>query len=89
MPEEDLQRISGMYDFFSFAPTSAVQRLGYLLDVVLCETMLAELLLEKAKSASVKFRKVPLAVYQGMDVVNCLFSSKWKIVANEEIEVDV
>ena len=76
-------------DFFSFAPVSAVQRLGYLLDVVLSETILAEVLLERAKSASVKFRKVPLALYQGIDEANCIFSSKWKVIANEEIEVDV
>ncbi|MCL2152995.1 MAG: type IV toxin-antitoxin system AbiEi family antitoxin [Oscillospiraceae bacterium] len=76
-------------DFFSFAPASAVQRLGYLLDVVLNETMLAEILLERAKSASVKFRKVPLAIYKEMDTENYFFSSRWKVVVNEEIEVDV
>ena len=57
--------------------------------IVLSETMHADILLERAKSASVSFRKVPLATYQGMDSVNCFFNSKWKVVANEEIEVDV
>ena len=76
-------------DFFSFVPASAVQRLGYLLEVVLCETMLADLLFERAKTASVKFRKVPLAVYQDMDAAKPIFCSKWKVVANEEVEVDV
>ena len=76
-------------DFFDFAPASAVQSLGYLLDVVLSETVLAEMLLKRAKSASVKFRKVPLATYQRIDAANCLFNAKWKVVANEEIEVDV
>ena len=76
-------------DFFAFVPASAIQRLGYLLDILLSETMLADILLERAKSASVNFRKVPLSIYQRMDAANHIFSSKWKVVANEEIEVDV
>jgi len=79
-------------DFFNFVPASAVQRLGYLLDVVLNESMLANSLFDRAKSASVRFRKVPLAVYQGMNTVNaanCIYNTKWKVVANEEFEVDV
>ena len=76
-------------DFFNFVPASAVQRLGYLLDVVLSETMQANALMEKAKNASVKFRKVPLATYQKKAAANCPFNSKWKVVVNEEIEVDV
>ena len=86
---ESIEPSSLNTDFFDFVPASAVQRLGYLLDVVLGETMLADILFERAKSASIKLRKVPLATYQGIDAVNCFYSSKWKIVVNEEIEVDI
>jgi len=76
-------------DFFDFAPASAVQRLGYLLDVVLSKSTLADDLLAKANAASVKFRKTNLATYRSMKATNYCYNSKWKIVANEDVEPDI
>jgi predicted transcriptional regulator of viral defense system len=76
-------------DLFSFVPVSAVQRLGYLFDVVLSESRLADGLLEKANAASIKFRKTPLATYYGIDAAGCYYNSKWKVIVNEEVETDI
>jgi predicted transcriptional regulator of viral defense system len=76
-------------DIFGFVSASAVQRLGYLLDVVLGETTLADTLLERAKSNSMKFRKIPLASYRKAFTENWSYSAKWSVVGNEEIEVDI
>jgi len=51
--------------------------------------MIADSLLDSAKSASVKFRRVPLAPYNGINAAECTYNAKWKVYANEEIEVDV
>ena len=76
-------------DFFDFAPASAIQRLGYILDVVLGEHKTADELFVKAKAASVTFRKTPLATYlEANELINC-FNSKWKVLVNDEIEADI
>ena len=76
-------------DFFSFVPASAVQRLGYLLDVVLGESNLADDLLDKAFDASVRFRKVPLATYRDLNTADSCYNAKWKVIVNEEVEADL
>jgi len=86
---ESMELSSLENDFFDFAPVSAVQRLGYLLDVVLGESSLADDLLEKANAASVKFRKTNLATYRSINAKNYCYNSKWKIVVNEEVEPDI
>jgi predicted transcriptional regulator of viral defense system len=77
-------------DFFSFAPVSAVQRLGYLLDNVIGETTLADSLMASAEAASLNFRKIPLVSHLDADGLNNYhYNTKWKIVINEEIEDDL
>jgi len=76
-------------DFFDFVLSSAIQRLGYMLDIVLGESILADELLEKANIASVKFRKIPLATYKDANTTNCPFNTKWKVLANEDVEADI
>jgi predicted transcriptional regulator of viral defense system len=76
-------------DFFDFAPASAVQRLGYLIDAVLGEGRIADSLLAKARDASVKFRKTPLAMHLGVNEAADHYDAKWKIIANENVEVDI
>jgi predicted transcriptional regulator of viral defense system len=76
-------------DFFDYAPASAVQRLGYLLDEVLSEKRIADCLLAKAKDASVKFRKIPLAAHLGVDEAADRYGAKWKIIVNESVEADI
>jgi predicted transcriptional regulator of viral defense system len=76
-------------DFFDHIPASAVQRLGYLLDSVLGESVLADNLLGKAETASVKFRKTPLAPYANAPTASDCYNAKWKIIVNEEVEADI
>jgi predicted transcriptional regulator of viral defense system len=76
-------------DFFEYLPASAVQRLGYLLDAVLGESVLADILLEKAEAAAVKFRKTLLAPYANTYATNSCYNTKWKVVVNEEVEADI
>jgi len=76
-------------DFFDYVPASVIQRLGYLLDVVLGESTLADNLLEKANTASVRFRNIPLATYRDPNSENSYYNAKWKIIVNEEIEAEI
>jgi len=86
---ENIESNSFDVDFFDFVPVSVVQRLGYLYDFVLGESRLADDLLEKANSASVKFRKTNLATYRSMNATKYNYNSKWKVVVNEEVEPDI
>ena len=83
----DLSRLGS--GFFEFAPVSAIQRLGYLLDEASGASALADELLEKALLASVRFRKTPLATYRSGANGGMQYNEKWKIIVNEEIEVDI
>ena len=70
---------------FENIPVPVVQRLGYLLEE-LDFTELADDLLRKVKEAGILFRKVPLK--GGKDSEDCDYNAKWKIIMNEEIEID-
>lgn len=77
------------HDFFSYSNTAVIQRLGYILDEVLECTELANTLYHKAKDADVKFRKYPLKVVsRGTDLSHYDINEKWKIIINQEIEID-
>lgn len=70
---------------FDNTPISVVQRLGYLLEE-LGYTELADNLFHKAKEAGISFRKTPLKA--GKESEDCEYNAKWKIIINEEIEID-
>ena len=76
-------------DFFHYAPISAFQRLGYVLDEILDEHDLSMHLLEKANKASVVFRKTPLVTYNNISCVGLQYNKKWKIVVNEEVDTEI
>jgi len=76
-------------DFFDSVPASVIQRLGYLLDVGLSNAVLADELLDKSISSNVKFRKTPLASYRNMNEANSPYNKKWKVIVNDDIEVDI
>jgi predicted transcriptional regulator of viral defense system len=76
-------------DFFDYIPASAVQRLGYLLDGVLYERELSDSFYEKAISASVAFRKIPLVSYKDINLPDLTYNSKWKVIINEEVVLDI
>ena len=74
-------------DFFNLFPTTAIQRLGYILDIVLGYNDVASTLLIKTKQAGIKFRYTSLNTETLQDDV-CERNETWKIIINEEIEID-
>lgn len=72
--------------FFENISVSTVQRLGFLLEQVLEQTELTNSLLAKAKENGCVFQKIPLK--NGNQTEGCEVDFKWKIIINEEIEID-
>jgi hypothetical protein len=72
--------------FFSFFPATTIQRLGYILNELLGYKEIAEILLEKALQSGLSFRKTLLKPEN--DDNQSSYNKKWKIVINEEIEID-
>ena len=72
-------------EFFEYVPTPVIQRLGYLLDVLDCQSQ-ADNLHSVIKKYDIAFRKTPLKI-RGK-TVNCEENKKWKIIINEQIEID-
>lgn len=74
-------------DILSFFPVSTVQKLGYLLEVVLEEYDRAEELYALAKRAGLRFRKVALKSSKDVNI-SLEINRKWKVIVNQEIEID-
>ena len=72
--------------FFDYVPTSTIQRLGYLLENELGQAEQANILFSKAEAHNCKFQR--LLLKSNKSVENCEINKKWKIVINEEIEMD-
>ena len=68
-------------------PTPIVQRLGYLLDVVLEEEEKAEDLYRLSKRAGLHFRKVALKSSKSINRDNEM-NKRWKIIVNQEIDIE-
>jgi predicted transcriptional regulator of viral defense system len=76
-------------DFLQLFPVPVIQRLGYLLNEVLEYSDKAEILLEKTKQAGLKIRKTLLKPdIQVRNYSDFELNEIWKIVINEEIEID-
>lgn len=73
-------------DFFENVPVSTIQRLGFLLGDVLEQPELSKLLFQKAKENKCMFQKIPLK--SGKSTKYCDTNAIWKVVVNEEIEID-
>ena len=70
-----------------FFPVPVVQRLGYLLEVVLDEYEKAERLYALTQQLGLRFRKV--ALKSSKEINNSLkINRKWKVIVNQEIEID-
>lgn len=74
-------------DFFENIPVSSIQRLGYLLEVVLQKTDLSNDLFVKARENRCMFQRIPLKY--GKIAENENINIKWKVVVNESIDVDI
>lgn len=73
-------------DFFSFFPATTVQRLGYILDEILDCKEIAEVLYRKGQQAGLSFRKTLLKPEN--EIRQAPYNKLWKLVINEEIEID-
>jgi hypothetical protein len=72
--------------FFDYAPTSTIQRMGYLLENVLERPEQANILFSKAHTHGCKFQKIPLK--SNNPTKECEVDQKWKIIINEYVEID-
>ncbi len=85
--EMDFDKITS--DFLRQFPVPVIQRFGYLLDEVLDYRERAEILIRKINQADIKFRKTLLKPeIQTNDFSNQEYNEIWKIIINEEIEID-
>jgi len=82
--EFDFKRLDK--SFFNFVPNATIQRLGYLLEHVLEPPKLADVLYAKAQMHKCKFNMIPLK--HGKEKKDSVVDMRWKIIVNEQIEVD-
>lgn len=71
-------------DFFNLAHAPVYQRLGYILETVLEREDLANIL--KAKMPLLTMRNIPFKI--GKSALNCDTDKKWKVIINQEIDID-
>lgn len=71
---------------FKISPVPVFQRLGYILEHILSREDLAEILYSKMKVTELKLRKVPFKIGKPTD--GCEIDKKWKVIINQEIEID-
>jgi predicted transcriptional regulator of viral defense system len=76
-------------DFFDRVPAAIVQRLGYLLDEVLCEKASADDLHKIAIKSKIVFQPTLLVADKASNKRVMSKSAKWKININYEVESDI
>ena len=72
--------------FVKSVPVTSLQRLGYILDVVLEEKEVADSLYRLLKVASASIQAVPLK--SGKPADGCELNARWKVIVNQDIEID-
>lgn len=80
----DFVRLDG--NFLRVAAAPVFQRLGYLLECVLEETDVAEGLFGLLRDGGLPMKAVPLRL--GAPVEGVVVDKKWKVIVNEDIEID-
>ena len=84
---ENIKRIQKLNQtFLATIPAVTIQRLGYLMDVVLGRNDIAEKLYTESKAMGHTFFRIPLKASKTMK--NYTLNNKWKVVINTEIEID-
>jgi len=73
-------------EFFVYVPTPVIQRLGYLLEKILEYQSPANELYLCAEKHNIIFRNT--ALKSNKSIANCQKNKKWKIIINEQIEID-
>ena len=72
--------------FIKAVPVSSLQRLGYILEVVLEEQVVASSLYRLLKEASENLQAIPLK--PGKPADGCEQNARWKVIVNLDIEID-
>lgn len=72
--------------FFASVPTSAVQRLGYLMEQVIKREKLADELFEASGINGLKFFRVPLKT--SLPAYGYQSDNRWKVIVNSEIVLE-
>ena len=72
--------------FFEYVPVPVIRRSGYLLDIELGFTEIADELLAKMKEFGCSARNTPLK--NRKSTAGCNTNTKWRIIVNEQIEID-
>lgn len=72
--------------FIKLYPTPIYQRFGYILEKILEENNLANILFEKLSESGNRLRLIPFKI--GKDTDGCEYDNRWKVVENQEIEID-
>ena len=86
----ELIEVIGPADFnqvlLEYAPVTALQRLGYLLEFACQNTELADALFSAMKGQSLKFFRIPLK--SSIPVKGCSAGNRWSVIVNAKIEID-
>lgn len=69
-----------------YTTLSSVQRLGYILENVICEKEQADILFSQLMSYGKRLNYIPLNHRLGMNVLNT--DRRWRIIVNSNIEID-
>ena len=83
----DAMNLDGLDDsFFKISPAPVFQRLGFILEHILGREELAGTLYSRIKAAGLKLRKIPFKINKPTEC--CEVDKKWKVIINQEIEID-
>lgn len=72
--------------FYSIYPMPVYQRLGYILETVLGETALADRIYTALRRLGGRIRAVPFK--NGKKTEGCPCGNRWKVIGNQEIDID-
>jgi predicted transcriptional regulator of viral defense system len=73
-------------NFIKILATSTLQRMGYLCNMVLESSLMADKIYELSKQLNIKFFRIPLSTSHGKK--GFPFNERWKIIENVTIEID-
>jgi len=76
-------------DFFENIPAAIIQRLGYLLDIIIGENAIADKLYRQAMNANMAFRYTAIVATDRHSLRNVERNEKWKIIENYRPEGDL
>lgn len=67
-------------------PVTAIQRLGFLLDLILRKEEIGKRLYDESKKAGLEFFRIPLKL--STETKGFSADGRWKVIVNSEIEID-